>query len=474
MESRARTNFAHPPALTKVEIPVSIRQRASAHRYHDQSSPTAVADHPQAQGESIGRVALACCVGTAVEYYDFFIYGTAAALAFPAVFFPNLSTTMATVASMGTFAAAFVSRPLGAAFFGHFGDRLGRKVTLIATLLIMGLSTIAVGLTPSAAQIGVAAPLIVLTLRLIQGFAVGGEWAGSALLGAEYAPPSQRGHYGMFTAIGVGISLVLASLTFLGVDVTIGETSPAFIQWGWRVPFLLSVALVAIALFVRVHIDDTPVFRAQQARNKPARAPIAEVIRQKRGVVALVSGSFVAGFAFVFMAGTFLTNLAHRVGFSRETILVAGVLGGLAWIAAVPLSANLCDQVGRRPIMLWAWILGLPWSFAVIPLIESGHRSLLTLAIVGTYVIAAFASAPLPSFVPELFATRHRYTAAGLAQNLAGVVGGGLPPLMAEPLLTRCGGWTVGLVLTTLVALTLACISRLPETNGTSLHLAGE
>ncbi|MBO0883558.1 MAG: MFS transporter, partial [Mycobacterium sp.] len=190
------------------------------------------------------RIAVACLVGTTIESYDFVIYGTAAALVFPRVFFPHLSPAMATTASMGTFAAAFLSRPLGAIVFGYFGDRLGRKRTLIATLLIMALSTVTVGLVPGTTAIGVAAPLILIVLRLLQGFAVGGEWAGSALLSAEYAPAAKRGFYGMFTLLGADTATVLASLTFLGVNYTIGEHSPAFIQWGWRLPFLISAALI--------------------------------------------------------------------------------------------------------------------------------------------------------------------------------------------------------------------------------------
>jgi metabolite-proton symporter len=409
-------------------------------------------------------------VGTAVEYYDFYIYGTAAALTFPTVFFPNLSHTMATIASMGTFAAAFVSRPVGAAVFGHFGDHLGRKATLVATLLIMGLSTVAVGLIPDAATIGVAAPLLVLTLRLLQGFAVGGEWAGAALLGAEYAPATKRGQYGMFTPLGVGVALVLTSLTFLAVNATIGEKSHAFIEWGWRVPFLLSAVLIAIALYVRINIAETPVFSAQRASSKLPRAPIAEVIRRQPGNLVLASGSVVAVFAFVFMGGTYLTSYAHHhLGLSRNMILFAGILGGLAWTAVVPLSASMCDRFGRRPIILFGWALGLPWSLAVIPLIDTGSPVLFAAASVGIYAIAGLAFAPMTSFVPELFATPYRYTGAGLALNVAGIVGGALPPLIAGPLVYHYGSWAIGPMMAILVLVSLACTYRLPETKGTSL-----
>lgn len=252
------------------------------------------------------RVALACLVGSAIEFYDFLIYGTAAALVFPTVFFPHLDPTVAAVASMGTFAVAFLSRPFGAAVFGYFGDRLGRKKTLVATLLIMGLATVTVGLVPTTVAIGAAAPLILTTMRLLQGFAVGGEWAGSALLSAEYAPASKRGWYGMFTVVGGGIALVLTSLTFLGVNYTIGESSPTFMQWGWRIPFLVSAALIAVALYVRFNIDETPVFARERADEKtrlgPAETPIAQVLRRQRREIVLAAGSAVCCFGFVYLA----------------------------------------------------------------------------------------------------------------------------------------------------------------------------
>jgi MFS family permease len=206
------------------------------------------------------RVATACLVGSAIEFYDFLIYGTAAALVFPTVFFPQLSPAVGTIASMGTFGAAFLSRPIGAAVFGYFGDHLGRRKALVAALLIMAVSTVTVGLVPSTTAIGAAAPLILVALRLLQGFAVGGYWAGSALLSAEYAPADKRGRYGMFTHLGGGTALVLSSLTFLGVNFTIGEGSAAFMQWGWRLPFLISAGLIVVALNVWFKIGETPLF----------------------------------------------------------------------------------------------------------------------------------------------------------------------------------------------------------------------
>ena len=352
------------------------------------------------------RVATACLVGSAIEFYDFLIYGTAAALVFPTVFFPHLSPAVATIASMGTFGAAFLSRPVGAAVFGYFGDHLGRKKTLVATLLIMAVSTVTVGLVPSTAAIGVAAPLILVALRLMQGFAVGGHWAGSALLSAEYAPAAKRGRYGMFTHLGGGTALVLNGLTFLGVNFTIGENSSAFMQWGWRLPFLISAGLIVIALYVWLKIDETPVFAEERARHLVPKAPLAEVLRLQRREIALAGGSVLGSLGFVFMAGTYLTTYAHsHLGYSRNVILFVGVLGGLASIAFVALSATLCDRVGRRRMMLVGWAGCLPWSFVVIPLMDTGNPILYAVAIMGMYAVAAIGSGSDGSLHPR--AVRH-------------------------------------------------------------------
>jgi MFS family permease len=417
------------------------------------------------------RVAVACLVGSAIEFYDFLIYGTAAALVFPTVFFPHLSPALATIAAMGTFGAAFLSRPVGAAVFGYFGDRLGRKKTLVATLLIMAVSTVSVGLVPRTEVIGVAAPLILIALRLLQGFAVGGHWAGSALLSAEYAPAAKRGRYGMFTLIGGGTALVLSSFTFLCVNYTIGENSSSFMQWGWRLPFLISAALIVIALYVWLNIEETPVFAEEKARHLVPNAPLAEVLRLQRREIALAAGSVMSSFGLVYMASTFLTTYAHsHLGYSRSFILFVGVLGGLASIASVATSATLCDRVGRRRMMLAGWAGCLPWSFVVIPLMDTGKPALYAVAIVGMYAIAAIGSGPTAAFIPELFATRYRYSGSALAVNLAGVLGGALPPLMAGTLLATYGSWAISLMLASLALASLACTYLLPETNGTALR----
>jgi len=235
------------------------------------------ATQPPQNTTSVRRVAIASCIGTTIEFYDFFIYGTAAALVFPTVFFPALGATAGTVASFATFAVAFIARPVGAMLFGHFGDRIGRKKTLISTLLLMGISTLLIGLLPGAATIGVAAPIILVLLRFGQGFAVGGEWAGATLLTAEYAPPGKRGLYAMFPQLGPAIAFVLSSSTFLITGAVLGDTNQAFLDYGWRIPFLFSIVLVGIGLYMRLAIEETPVFKAEQAERVAERVEAALV-----------------------------------------------------------------------------------------------------------------------------------------------------------------------------------------------------
>jgi metabolite-proton symporter len=422
------------------------------------------------ESRQLTRVAAACLAGSAIEIYDFLIYGTAAALVFPTVFFPHLSPAFATIASLGTFATAFLSRPVGAAVFGHYGDRLGRKKTLVATLLIMAVATVGVGVVPSTAAIGVAAPLILIGLRLLQGFAVGGEWAGSVSLSAEYAPDGKRGLFGMFTLLGGGTAAILSSLTFLGVNYTIGENSPAFMQWGWRVPFLISTLMIVVALYVRANIDETPVFADEEARHLIPRAPVTEALRLQRREIVLAGGSLLGSLGFVYMANTFLTMYANsHLGYSRGLIWTVGALGGLVSMIFVATSAALSDRVGRRRLMLVGWAGCVPWAFVVIPLINTRNPVLYAVAILGMLAIGGIGAGPSAAFIPELFATRYRYSGTALSVNLAGIIGGALPPLIAGTLLATYGSWSIGVMLAALALASLVCTYLLPETRGAAL-----
>ncbi|WP_280829166.1 MFS transporter [Mycobacterium sp. OTB74] len=418
----------------------------------------------------MNKVAFASFIGTAIEFYDFYIYGTAAALIFPHVFFPNLSPTMATISSLATFAVAFLSRPVGAAVFGHFGDRLGRKKTLVATLLIMGLSTVGVGLVPSAASIGIAAPVILLTLRLLQGFAVGGEWAGSALLSAEYAPVEKRGTYGMFTQLGAGAGLAVSNLVVWIANVTIGEKSAVFLDWGWRLPFLFSALLLVVALYVRLSIDETPVFVDEQRRGVVPRAPFTELFREQTKQVVLGAGCMVGIFTMSFLGGTYLMSYANtHVHHPRSLILGVGVLAGVTLMAFTAISAVLCDRYGRRRVILIGFGLALPWAFLVMPLIDSRSALGFAAAIAGIFAIFGLAYGPIGAFLPEIFATRYRYTGAGMAFNLAGIFGGAIPPLVAGPLVGALGSWAIGLMIAAFVLVSIVSTLLLPETRGAAL-----
>ncbi|MGQ5691896.1 MFS transporter [Rhodococcus erythropolis] len=414
------------------------------------------------------RVSFASFVGSAIEYYDFYIYGIAAALVFPHVFFPDLSPTVATISSFATFAVAFVVRPVGSAFFGHFGDRIGRKKTLVATLLIMGLSTTAIGLIPSAETIGAAAPITLVFLRALQGFAVGGEWSGAALLTTEYAPDHKRGLYGMFPQIGVGTGLILSSSAFLLVSTVVDPTSDAFLSWAWRLPFIFSIVLVGIALYMRLNIEETPVFRNKKVL--VAKSPLKQLVREQPKQTFLAAGSMMSIFTFTFMGGTYLTGYGRtELGHSYSLVLVANVAGGLAMVVFCALSAMLCDRHGRRSIILIGFTLGVPWAFAVLPVLDSGSPALFILGIAVTFAVLGISYGPMASFIPELFATPYRYTGAGLAYNLAGVVGGAIPPVLAGILLAAFGGLAIAALLVCAVLISLACTLALPETRARQL-----
>ncbi len=413
---------------------------------------------------TLRQVCMASYVGSAIEFYDFYIYGTAAALIFPTVFFPHLDHVMATIASLGTFASAFISRPIGAVVFGHFGDRIGRQRTLVATLMLMGSATLAVGLLPGAASIGVAAPLLLTGCRVLQGFAVGGEWAGAALLTAEYAPPHRRGFYGMFTQLGLGTALVFANLVFLAVYLAFGHSGSALMTWGWRLPFLFSAVLVGTALVIRLRVKETPEF-AEAHTEVHTEVPIAAMLRAQRREFVLAAGSVIAALALVYEVGTFFTHYASaHLGYSTSLVLLAGALGGLCAVGCVAVAAARSDVYGRRRVMGFGYALAVPWSFLVLPLLETRNDIVFTAAIMVTYAIIGIALGPLASFIPETFATRYRYTGAGLSHNVGGIIGGAIPPVISEYLLATFGSWAIGVMLGGLALLSLGCVGLLKET----------
>lgn len=405
---------------------------------------------------SLRNISLAGYLGSAIEYYDFLIYGTAAALVFPTVFFPHLSQVMGAVASLGTFGAAFLSRPLGGAVFGHFGDRIGRKRTLLLTLTIMGLGTLGVGLIPGTAEIGLLAPVLLIALRLIQGFAMGGEWAGSVLLGTESAPPERRGFYGMFTQLGLSTGLVLANLVFLTVHLTVGEKSAAFLTWGWRLPFLLSVVLVGVALFVRTRITEPEAGDAEDGDQPGGGLPIAELMRRQSREVVLAALAVAGVTMLAYQVSTFVTHYAAvHLHYSKTTILLAGVLGGLCSIGAVAASAILSDTYGPGRFLAAGLAVAVPWSLALLPLIDLRRPVVFTLAVVVTYAIIGTALGPLPAYLPGIFAARYRYTGVAVSYNIGGILGGAIPPVISPALIQSFGSWAVGVMMGVLATVSL-------------------
>ena len=427
--------------------------------------PATSATPPVTTAVPIRRVAVASCVGTTIEFYDFFIYGTAAALVFPTVFFPELGHVMAITASLGAFAAAFLARPVGAMVFGHFGDRIGRKQTLVVTLLLMGLATLGVGLLPSTASIGIVAPLLLIALRLVQGFAVGGEWAGAVLMTAEHAPEDKRGLYGMFTQIGLGSALVLSNLVFLLVHFAFGNTGSAFLQWGWRIPFLLSAVLIAVALFIRLRVDETPVFTESATRATHHGTPLAALMRQQGRQVLLAGGAAICAPMLVFQAGTFFTHYAaEHMDYSTNLVLLVNVIGGLCAIGFAAVTAIRSDTHGRRRVMAIGYAVAVPWSFVVFPLIESRDPLVFAVAIVVTYAVIGVCMGPVAAFLPEIFAAQYRYTGAALSQTVGCIVGGALPPVLSPIVMASFGGGAIALMMGSLALVSLACVLALPET----------
>ena len=415
---------------------------------------------PAAPGTSVRKVAIASGIGTTIEFYDFFIYGTAAALVFPTVFFPALGATAGTVASFATFAVAFIARPAGAVLFGHFGDRIGRKKTLISTLLLMGISTFAIGLLPGAETIGVAAPIILVLLRFGQGFAVGGEWAGATLLTAEYAPVKKRGFYGMFPQLGPSAAFILSSATFLVTGAVFGDTNEVFIDFGWRIPFLFSAVLVLIGLYMRLAIEETPIFRAnKEVENRsaaPARLPIFEAWQVQKKEILLAAGALASLFSLFYMGTAYLTSYGTKtLGFDRPFVLWTGIIAAVVFGIAIGISATYSDRVGRRRVIMTSCAIAVPWALALFPLLDTGSEVVYVVSMCITLGIFGIAYGPTGALLPELFQTRFRYTGAGLGYNLAGVLGGAIPPLLAAPLTAQYGSIAVGVMLALLSVLSL-------------------
>ena len=434
------------------------------------------------------RIVVASMVGTTIEFYDFYIYATAAVSVFPHLFFPKSDSTTALLASLATFGLAFVARPLGSILFGHFGDRAGRKTTLVASLLLMGIATFAIGLLPTYAQAGLIAPALLAIMRFSQGLALGGEWSGAALLATETAEPGKRGWAAMWPQLGAPFGFLLANGLFVTLILWLGHSNVtpdldgAFLTWGWRIPFLASAVMVAIGLYVRLRILETPVFTRAVARGEKVKAPVTEVFRTSWR--QLIIGTFVmlATYTMFYIVTTWALSYGTGkrppdgagLGFGYVEFLQLQLIAVVFFAATIPLSGLLSDRFGRRRSLLVVTAAIMGYSALFAPMLGSGTTSsgaMLLFLTIGM-ILMGFTFGPMSAVLPELFPTNVRYTGSGISYNVASILGAAVAPFIATWLATSYGvGW-VGLYLFVAASLSFAAILVMRETKDTSLDTA--
>jgi metabolite-proton symporter len=421
---------------------------------------------PNLSPNSPGRILLASLAGTAIEFFDFYIYATAAVLVFPKLFFPASNATASTLQSLATFALAFFARPIGSAIFGHFGDRIGRKATLVAALLTMGLSTVAIGFLPTYASIGIAAPILLALCRLGQGLGLGGEWGGAILLATENAPPGKRAWYGMFPQLGAPVGFLCSGGLFLILSLCL--TNEQFISFGWRLPFLASSALVFVGLYVRLKITETPAFLATLTEKKRVDVPIFTVF--KNHLSSLILGTLIAVAAFVlfYLLTVFCLSWGTgHLGYSRNQFLVIQMIGVVFFGLCIPLSAYLADKYGRRFTLVIISLLIIIFGTFLGTLLSNGTWGVLTSVILG-FSLMGLNYGPLGTLLSELYPTSVRYTGSSISFNMAGIIGASLAPYIATTLALKFGINAVGYYLSTAALLSLGAVLLSQETRHTN------
>jgi MFS transporter, MHS family, shikimate and dehydroshikimate transport protein len=418
---------------------------------------------------SVARVVLASFIGTTIEWYDFFLYGTAAALVFNQVFFPELDPIAGTMAAFATYAVGFFARPVGGIVFGHFGDRMGRKSMLVTTLMLMGMATFLIGLLPTYDQIGVAAPALLVLLRFIQGFGVGGEWGGAVLMAVEHGHAGRRGLYASWVQAGVPAGLLLATAVF---NVFSLLPDDQFLRWGWRVPFLLGIALLGVGMFIRIQVFESPLFAKAREAKPPPPVPLLAVLRKyPRNILLAMGARFAENGCFYVFTVFVLTYATTELGVERTVILNGVLVASALQFFVIPLFGILSDRVGRRPVYL-AGALGLAlFAYPFFWMVNQGTPLAISLAIVIGMLIHAAMYAPQAAFFSELFGTEVRYTGASLGYQLASPLAGGLAPLISTALLQQSGGepWPISIYLIILSAITLVSVWLAAETHRVTL-----
>ena len=433
----------------------------------------------QDQQQNMRRVAMTSLAGTSIEWYDFFLYGTAAAVIFPKAFFPQeLPTMVLLIISFSTLAVGFLARPLGGIIFGHFGDRIGRKRTLVVALMMMGVATTLIGFLPTYASIGIAAPLLLVALRFIQGLAIGGQWGGAMLLVTESAPSDQRGWYGAYAQAGAPMGVILANLAFIGVSSSMSDE--AFMDWGWRLPFIASIVLIGISMYIQLKIEDTEAFRslsdAQSTEDKPAaaveRSPVVEAIRKYPKRIMLAAGAFLSVQVTFYILIAFVIAYGMNspsVELSRDTMLTAVLVAAAIMVPTQFYFSGLSDRIGRKNVYRWGAILTGIWGFILFPLIDTGDPMMIGFAITMGLLFLGMQYGPQAAYFTELFSTEVRYSGASLGYQIGAILGGALAPTIAVLLWNEFGIFYVSVYIAIAALLTLWSLSQLEETKGNSL-----
>ena len=426
------------------------------------------------QKSNMQKVAYTALAGTSIEWYDFFLYGAAAALIFPTAFFGEIPETTALLLSLLTFAAGFIARPIGGMIFGHFGDKIGRKKTLIAALLLMGISSTLIGLLPTYAMIGVTAPILLTLLRFAQGLAIGGQWGGAMLLVTESAPSNQRGYYGAFAQAGAPIGVILANLALIITSASVSEEF--FNAWGWRIPFLASAILILISMYIQLNLEDTKAFKALATNSNGKsneliqRSPVIEAIRRYPKRIILAAGAFLSvQVTFYILIAFMLAYGVSSANMERDDMLTAVLIGCAIMVPLQFMFSSYSDRNGRKGIFMMGAILSGAWAFAIFPLVDTGNFWLIVLALTFGLIFLAMMYGPQAAFFTELFTTEVRYSGATLGYQFGAIIGGAFAPTIAVKLWTDFDIFWVSVYIAFASMLTLISVMLLTETYKSNL-----